>query len=142
MTIARVINISIGVLTLVTSFAASWWRYAVDGAFGPSIVLTSAIFGFVAITLIMSLRRTTSSEPTTGNAGMVWLLLLILTTAATWEVIPVLSRPTVGILLALIAGLAIGVAVVPGMNIGTDADDSRGISRGRPGPWGGRGGRW
>jgi hypothetical protein len=124
MWIARATNITIGVLTLLLSFAATWWRYGVEQAVSPSIVLTAAIFSFMAITLAMSLRRGAPRGATTndgqGNAGMIWLVLLLLTAAATWELVPSGERPAMGIVLALLAGLAIGAAVGPGIDLGSD----------------------
>ncbi|EAP99256.1 DNA polymerase I [Janibacter sp. HTCC2649] len=136
--IARITNIAIGALTLVVSFVASLWRYHGEHSISPSMILTSAIFGFMAITLVITLRRGMTSGITPGNAGMVWLVLLLLTTAATWQLIPSPNRPFIGVFLALVAGVAIGAAVVPGMELGS-GDDGTGIRGGR-GPWGGGGG--
>lgn len=137
MRIARITNIAIGALTLVVSFVGSLWRYDNERS-SPSMILTSASFGFVTVTLIITLRRCPSSGTTPGNAGMVWLVLLLLTAAAMWELIPSPNRPFVGVFLALIAGVAIGAAVVPGMELGSGDDGPSGVNRGQ-GPWGGGG---
>lgn len=124
MWIARAANIAIGVLTLVLSFFATWWRQSVEQSVSPSVILTATIFSFMAITLTMSLRRgaPTGTSPSTGqgNAGVIWLVLLLLTVAATWELIPAPDRPAIGIVLALVVGLAIGAAVGPGIDLGSD----------------------
>ena len=124
MWIARATNVTIGVLTLLLSFVATWWRYDVERSVSPSIVLTAAIFSFMAITLTMSLRpgAPAGATPSTGqgNAGVIWLVLLLLTTAAMWELIPAADRPAVGICMALVVGLAIGAAVGPGIDLGSD----------------------
>ncbi|MEO7268141.1 MAG: hypothetical protein ABIW49_02915 [Knoellia sp.] len=138
MRIARIINIAIGALTLLVSFVASLWRYNDERTIGPSMILTSAIFGFVAITLVITLRRGPTTGMSPGNAGMVWLVLLLLTTAAAWQLVPSPNRPFVGVFLALVAGVAIGAAVVPGMELGSGDDGPPGINRGQ-GPWGGGG---
>ena len=133
MWIARATNVTIGVLTLVMSFLATWWRYDVERSVSPSIVLTAAIFSFMAITLTMSLRpgapAGTSPSAGQGNAGMIWLVLLLLTAAATWELIPSTDRPALGIVLALVVGLAIGAAVGPGIDLGSDDDSTRTVAR-------------
>ncbi|MFC7488925.1 hypothetical protein ACOCJ7_06445 [Knoellia sp. CPCC 206453] len=139
MRIARIINIAIGALTLVVSFVASLWRYNNERTISPSMILTAAIFGFVAITLVITLRRGPTSGMSPGNAGMVWLVLLLLTTAAAWQLIPSPNRPFIGVFLALIAGVAIGAAVVPGMELGSGDDGPPGVNGGQ-GPWGGGGG--
>ena len=124
MGIARATNIAIGVLTLVLSFLATWWRYGVEQAVSPSVVLTTAIFSFTAVTFTMSLRRVAlpgdDADAGQGNAGLVWLVLLLLTAAATWELIPAAERPAIGIVLALVVGLAVGAAVGPGIDLGSD----------------------
>jgi hypothetical protein len=55
--VTRLVNIAIGALTLVVSFLASVERYRQDRAFGPALLLTAAIFGFVAVTFIVTVRR-------------------------------------------------------------------------------------
>lgn len=139
MRIARITNIAIGSLTLVVSLVASLWRYNSERSISPSMILTSAIFGFVAMTLVIILRRGPTSGTSPGNAGMVWLVLLLLTAAASWQLIPSPNRPFIGVFLALIAGVAIGAAVVPGMELGSDDDGPAGVNGGR-GPWGSGGG--
>ncbi|KGN42877.1 hypothetical protein [Knoellia aerolata] len=129
MGIVRATNIAIGALTLLLSLVATVRRYGVEGAVSPSIVLTAAIFSFTAITLTMSLRAGAPSGTTSnagqGNAGVIWLLLLLLTAAATWELIPAADRPAIGVILALVVGLAIGAAVGPGIDLGSDGSSGQ-----------------
>lgn len=123
MRITRLVNVAIGVLTLVVSLVASVWRYETDRSFGPSLLLTSAIFGFVAITLVITSRRRPSPGTAPMSAGLVWLVLLVLTTVAMWDLIPSSQRPAFGLLLAVVAGVVLGAAAGPSVDLGPNDDD-------------------
>lgn len=121
--ITRRVNAGIGILTLMASFVASLSRYQTDRAFGPTLLLTSAIFGFVAITLVITLRRRQAPGAASMSAGLVWLVLLILTAVATWDLIPSPVRPAIGLLLAVAVGLVLGAAAGPSVDLGPHDDD-------------------
>jgi peptidoglycan/LPS O-acetylase OafA/YrhL len=124
MKVTRVVNASIGVLTLVVSLAASLSRYRHEHAFGPALLLTSAIFGFVAVTLVVSWRRRPAPGTATMSAGLVWLVLLILTTVAIWDLVPSGQRPAFGFLLAVVVGVVLGAAAAPNVDLGPRDDDA------------------
>jgi peptidoglycan/LPS O-acetylase OafA/YrhL len=124
MRITRLVNVAIGVLTLVVSLVASVWRYEVDRSFGPSLLLTSAIFGFVAITLVITWRRRPAPGTAPMSAGLVWLVLLVLTTVAMWDLVPSSQRPALGLLLAVVGGVVVGAAAGPSVDLGP-TDDHR-----------------
>ena len=124
MKVTRRVNAAIGVLTLVVSLVASMWRYDHDRAFGPGLLLTSAIFGFVAITLVITWRRhATVPGSAPMSAGLVWLVLLILTTIAIWDLVPSSRRPAYGLLLAVVVGVVLGAAAGPSVDLGPEDDD-------------------
>lgn len=124
MKVTRLVNASIGLLTLAVSLVASMWRYDHDRAFGPGLLLTSAIFGFVAITLVITWRRRTVAPGTAPmSAGLVWLVLLILTTVAIWDLVPSAQRPAYGLLLAVVVGVVLGAAASPSVDLGPEDED-------------------
>lgn len=123
MRITRLVNAGIGILTLVLSFVASLWRYETDRAFGPTLLLTSAVFGFVAITLAIAWRRRPAPGDAQMSAGLVWLVLLILTAVAMWDLVPSSQRPAFGLLLAVVVGVVIGAAAGPSVDLGSNDDD-------------------
>ena len=123
MNVTRLVNIAIGALTLVVSFLASVERYRHDRAFGPALLLTAAIFGFVAVTFIVTVRRRPSPGTAPMSAGLVWLVLLVLTTVAIWDLIPSARRPAYGLLLAVVVGVVLGAAAGPRVDRGPEDDD-------------------
>lgn len=122
MNLTRLVNVAIGVLTLLVSFLGSIERYQHDRAFGPALLLTSAIFGFVAITFVITVRRRPVPGTASMNAGLVWLVLLILTTVAIWDLVPSGRRPAYGLLLAVLVGVAVGAAAGPSVDLGPEDD--------------------
>jgi len=131
MPITRMVNVGIGVLTLVVSLLASVARYDNERAIGPRLLLTSAVFGFVAVTLAMTWRRRPDPGSAPMSAGFVWLVLLVLTTMAAWDLVPADRRPAVGLLLALLVGATVGTAVAPRVDLGPDEEQpgGRGVRR-------------
>ncbi|MFW5474273.1 hypothetical protein ACOCJ5_13275 [Knoellia sp. CPCC 206450] len=131
MTITKAVNTAIGLLTLVVSFCASWARYDSDRGIGPRLLLTAAVFGFVAVTLTVAWRRRPDPGSAPMSAGFLWLVLLVLTTMAVWDLIPVDQRPAVGLLLALLVGATVGMAVAPRVDLGADDEQpgGRGVRR-------------
>ncbi|KRE41302.1 hypothetical protein [Knoellia sp. Soil729] len=123
MTVTRLVNAGIGVLTLVVSLVASLWRYDHDHAFGPALLLTSAVFGFVAVTLAIAWRRPPAAGTAPMSGGIVWLVLLIVTTVATWDLVPSDQRPAYGLLLAVVVGVVLGAAAGPGVDLGPEDGD-------------------
>lgn len=134
MPITRTVNVTIGVLTLVVSLLASVARYESERAIGPRLLLTSAVFGFVAVTLATTWRRRPEPGSAPMSAGLVWLVLLVLTTVAVWDLIAADRRPVVGLLLALVVGATVGTAVAPRVDLGPEGPDGdqpggRGVRR-------------
>ena len=131
MPITRAVNVSIGVLTLAASLLASVARYDDERGIGPRLLLTSAVFGFTAVTLAMTWRRRPDPGSAPMSAGFVWLVLLVLTTLAVWDLIPTDRRPLVGLLLALVVGATVGMAVAPRVDLGPDDEQpgGRGVRR-------------
>ena len=134
LTITRTVNVAIGLLTLVVSAWASLSRYDSDRGIGPRLLLTAAVFGFTAVTLTMTWRRRPDPGSAPMSAGFVWLVLLVLTTMAVWDLVPADRRPVVGLLLALVVGATVGTAVAPRVDLGPDGPDGersggRGVRR-------------
>ncbi|MDT0215272.1 hypothetical protein Q9R29_15375 [Rothia sp. ARF10] len=131
MTITKAVNVAIGLLTAVVSAWASLARYTSDGGIGPRLLVTSAVCGLVVVTLVVALRRRPDPGGAPMSAGLLWLVLLILTTMAVWDLIPVDQRPLVGLLLALVVGATVGTAVAPRVDIGPDDErpGDRGVRR-------------
>jgi ABC-type nitrate/sulfonate/bicarbonate transport system permease component len=124
MKVTRVVNASIGVLTLVVSLAASLSRYRHEHAFGPALLLTSAIFGFVAVTLVVSWRRRPAPGTPTQRARLEWHERLIHPTLAIWAPLPSGQRPAFGFLLAVVVGVVLGAAAAPNVDLGPRDDDA------------------
>ncbi|GGB67681.1 hypothetical protein N798_14490 [Knoellia flava TL1] len=131
MPITRAVNATIGVITLVASLLASVARYESERGIVPRLLLTAAVFGFTAVTLAMTWRRRPDPGSAPMSAGFVWLVLLVLTTMAVWDLIPTDRRPMVGLLLALVVGATVGTAVAPRVDLGPDDERSggRGVKR-------------